>query len=523
MKDPRIRIAVLLALSLGGTLAIPPQSQAAVVIGQFFNPGTDVPDSGTITDTQTLQLELSNISDISVTLSISGRGDNGGYNGELVATLDFAGKQAVLLNRVGRSTSDPVNLSGYSDSGGFLGVSFADSALDDIHTYQDTYGVPNPGDPVSFAAFQPDGRLTSDAGPDGVDINTPRNGMLSQFLGESAAGAWSLAIQDTTSADTLHRLDSWGIVAIGETGTGISVFTDGTLIATVDGCETFHNQVTFLGTTHFQNADKLTFAGPVTLAADTTLDVAFAPVHLKGNLTEVTAGTKLTKLGFGDLVLEASSVASHTGRTKVEEGTLVVDGQITSSHTYVEYYGALAGNGTVAKVTLNGGVLAPGNPDNNAAIGKLTSGDQKWNAGSLIDLELNNATGVAGTGWDLVAIVGTLTLCGDSSNPTYIGWSTADICGCPLLAQNFDPNQNRSWTIVTTTGGIIGFHANEFVVDTTYFQNDTPNGQWALVNTDPNTLAITYTVVPEPASVAGAIGAVLLGWGLLRRIRRTNA
>ena len=508
MKDSRIHLAVLLALAAGNGIGLP-EAQAAVVITETFTPGADVPDGGTVTDTQTFQVEMGNLLFVSVNLYISGQ-TTGAYNGNLYSTLTHGGLTSVLLNQPGATTANPT---GYSDPAG-ISVTLTDGVSDDIHTYQDVTGVPDPSLPVQ-GYWQPDGRQNVDIDPGvGLDVSTPRNAMLSQFYGQPSSGDWSLSVQDVVSTGAgSHRLESWGVMMIGDTGTGTTVLTDGSSVETTGGEETFSNQVTFLGHTTFDGVDPINMNGGVVLAAPTTLRVE-SLLTINSNITESGGSQSLTKEGYGTLVINGT--ASHTGDTLVNTGELRVNGTVTTSQITVGYSGMLSGTGTVAKVLLDGGAIYPG-----AGVGKLSSGTQTWNAGSAFLLDVNDATGTAGvnsSGWGFLEISGKLKLIGDVSNPFLISLASVEPCGCTGLASNFDPSNSYAWKIVSTTCGIEGFNPGMFTVDTTYFSNDTAGGQF-FVSQSGNDLYLNFAPVPEPAAV-GTIAVILLAGAAIRSRRR---
>lgn len=90
---------------------------------------------------------------------------------------------------------------------------------------------------------------------------------------------------------------------------------------------------------------------------------------------------------------------------------------------------------------------------------------------------------------------------------------------------NFDTAQSYTWTLVSAQGGITGFDASDFAINTAAF-----NGAGGFANPFTGTFSITtagndlnlvYTgapAVPEPAHLFGV--AALLGSSLLRRSRR---
>ena len=122
-----------------------------------------------------------------------------------------AGEIGVLLNRAGRTATDPW---GYGDNG--LNVTFLDG-VSDIHEYQVSLGQAPTGPLTGFWA--PDGRT---ADPAVVTEASTRGTALADFLGLPAAGTWTLFIADLDTGGEA-RLDAWslslGTVTVPEPGT----------------------------------------------------------------------------------------------------------------------------------------------------------------------------------------------------------------------------------------------------------------------------------------------------------------
>ena len=182
------------------------------------------------------------------------------------------------------------------------------------------------------------------------------------------------------------------------------------------------------------------------------------------------------------------------------------------------YYGSLAqGSGTYGSVNVyKGGQFKPGN-----SPGSVTTGPATWNAGGEYLLEINDATGTAGTNWDLWCINGALELdAGTTPNSRFtlvLESETGDALG---LAANFDDTADYQWLIAQSSAGISGFDPAEFTVDTTAFANNVGSGQFGLAQ-EGNQVYLTFTPVPEPSTIALlGVGAVaLLGWARRRRKR----
>jgi len=195
MKSP-----LLLLLS-----CLAPLSSARGAVITFDGLNALIPDgkgSGLV-DTRVLGPDLvpGLISQLSVSLSISGVGSSGAFNGDLFVTLQHDSGFAVLLNRPGKSG---LNLYGYGDNG--LNVTFDDSGgSPDVHTYQLTLGGA-PAGPLT-GTWAPDGRSTD---PNVVTEAAARAALLNSFLGLTASGTWTLFLADLEMGGEA-RLDAWSL------------------------------------------------------------------------------------------------------------------------------------------------------------------------------------------------------------------------------------------------------------------------------------------------------------------------
>lgn len=189
-------------------------------IHSFNNLNKAVPDgnSAGMSDTRSVASPVVNISAVRVKLRVAGE-----FNGDLYGYLRHITPQAtnyvVLLNRVGRTTSDTA---GYDDAG--FDVTFAGNAAQDIHLYRDSATVPA-GQPLT-GTWQPDGRS---ADPGGVLDTSARATSLASFAGMDANGEWTLFLADMESGGT-NMLVSWELEVTGAVAPGVSWEPPGSIV-----------------------------------------------------------------------------------------------------------------------------------------------------------------------------------------------------------------------------------------------------------------------------------------------------
>ena len=136
------------------------------------------------------------ITDVSVTLDISG-----GYNGDLYAYVTHGDGFAMLLNRVGRTSTSEY---GYSTAG--FAITLTGSATADIHNYQNLAPSCNGS-----------GQLTGTWGADGRAV-TPalaydtiaRTATLASFNGLDPNGDWVIYFRDA-SPGGISTLNGWSV------------------------------------------------------------------------------------------------------------------------------------------------------------------------------------------------------------------------------------------------------------------------------------------------------------------------
>ena len=107
-----------------------------------------------------------------------------------------------------------------------------------------------------------------------------------------------------------------------------------------------------------------------------------------------------------------------------------------------------------------------------------------------MNVEINNATGVAGTNWDELIISGNTDITATSTTPVVIKLASLALSNSAGLAANFNPASCYQFTFATVSGNITGFAANKFLIDTASFQNSFTGG-WA-VSCDSHHLFLNY-------------------------------
>ena len=183
-------------------LIIPLVACASASAATFvFNPNLPIPDNSIlgVANTQTIAMAPGFITNVKLSLNIAGSPNpSNAFNGDFYAYLQHSSGFSVLLDRTGRTASNPF---GYSDSG--FEVIFDDAALHgDIHAYRD---LVNPAGGALTGTWQPDGRLTN---PNNALRTDPRPALLSSFNGLNPNGAWTLFVADVSPIGT-GTLKSW--------------------------------------------------------------------------------------------------------------------------------------------------------------------------------------------------------------------------------------------------------------------------------------------------------------------------
>jgi hypothetical protein len=136
---------------------------------------------------------LSSLSDISVTLNISG-----GYNGDLYGYLSYDGVLVPLLNRIGMSSSNP-----FGSDGAGMNVTLSDSGSVNIHAA---------GDGFLSGTYKPDGQNISPlSSPSSFNANGGSITLDGTFGGMNPNGTWTLFFADVSAGGGTSTLNSWSL------------------------------------------------------------------------------------------------------------------------------------------------------------------------------------------------------------------------------------------------------------------------------------------------------------------------
>ncbi|MGB8852292.1 MAG: autotransporter-associated beta strand repeat-containing protein, partial [Pirellulales bacterium] len=352
-----------------------------------------------------------------------------------------------------------------------------------------------------------------------------------------------------------------GNAAAGASGTAAILLEQGVTVSRgIDIASSAGSQVVSLGGSHTAGISSFVVDTPVRLGAGRTVALLAASsgtsqgtVRFNNVWQDSTGGTNVTNnftvggTGFGGIVeignplATAGSVSVLNGRLAVrgstEQGSLSAGGGVlingagaelkfnsttplTSPVTLTQ--GILSGTGAINAAVTPGGVAAILSPGNSPGIMPFGT-SQTWNSFTYL-WETNNFTGTtAGTDFDRITIAGGLSLTGTTSGAYVLDITSLTALNELGIVPNFD-EQARSWTILTTTGGITGFDATRWTLNTANFSTSPAwqtNGSFSIATANAgNDLVLNFVVVPEPASAAIAgIGIVVAAWVGYRRRR----
>jgi len=490
-------------------------------------------------------LTLSGNTSIAVTVTLDGTA-NIGVTGAITNGQNFA--NGVLIKSTGTTTFSGANTyTGGTEitSGATLrygandvtanngGEMYVNGGTLNLQSYNDTVsslrvstgGTISGTGTLTAASFALSGNTTIDANlaGDAATLSKTTSGSVSLLNGNNTySGA------TTVSSGTLKLGSN---TALGSTLGGTTVSSGG--ILDLNGKTVGAEGLTFSGTGGLLNSSGSTasVSGNMEVGAGMTVDTT-GSITLSGNLTGAST-RNLTKNGAGTLRL-TSSGSTFAGTSTVIAGTLLVDtgasvatsasivngGLLkvngTAGAVTVNTGGSLGGSGTVGALTLtSGSFLKPGN-----SPGLLTASSSSWAAGSTYNWEINNATGTAGTSWDVFSVTGALDLSALSST------AQMNLVLESLSIANYSTTSPYTWVIAkagsfTGTGLVDGANVTDlFNINAIAFNNgDLPaNGFRVEVGTSEGLRTLNLMAIPEPST--GSLMMFGLGGLVMTRLLR---
>jgi len=249
--------------------------------------------------------------------------------------------------------------------------------------------------------------------------------------------------------------------------------------------------------------------GPVTLADDTRITVSWVQHNYinMGNVEwrwncPVNGPGKLHKWGLNLLVLNGA--VTNEGGVICEMGPIEINGTVsgdvtvaTPLDTVTGWYDGwwppfngqtnITGTGTIGgRLTMEDGskllprwlepcsttgVPSPGLPTQFRTPRTLNTASATLK-GCIYEVNINDATGTAGTNWNLLNVTNDLVLAATTETPLTVKLSSITGANAYGLADNFGNTQNYVWPIIRADA-VTGFDQTAFVVDSTGFLNDT--------------------------------------------------
>ena len=331
---------------------------------------------------------------------------------------------------------------------------------------------------------------------------TIRGGATLAGLGGTNAAILTGADNDTiNTGGTIDGSSNGRAIAMGAGNNTLNI-TGGTITGSIDGGTGGTNALTI----NPGAGNAFSYSGAITNFNTTA--VQGGRFNLGGSINSTSAisissGGTFNYTGSGAL---ANSITVNGGEFKSNGGNFT--GTLTLAS------GTVSGT-NLSGVALNigaGVMLSPGN-----SPGTMSTGSETWAGGGSYLWEINRLAADGGTqgadpGWDFADITGTLSITASAGNKFHIN---VDSLG---LLTSWNNSQSYTFHLATASGGITGFDASDFLIDTSAFADLHSLGSGSFyVAQNGNSLELDFTPVPEPATVG--IGIALIGVAFIRRRR----
>ena len=331
---------------------------------------------------------------------------------------------------------------------------------------------------------------------------TIRGGATLAGLGGTNAAIRTGADNDTiNNAGTIDGSSNGRAIAMGAGNNTLNI-TGGTITGSIDGGTGGTNALTI----NPGAGNAFSYGGAITNFNTTA--VQGGRFNLSGSINSTSA-----------ITISSGGIFNYTGAGALGNSITVNGGEFKNNGG--NFTGALTlTSGTVSGTNLSGVALSIGagvtlSPGNSP--GTMATGSQTWAGGGTYLWEINRLAAAGGAqgndpGWDFADITGTLTITANAGNKFHIN---LDSLG---LLSSWDGGHYYSFNLATASGGIFGFDASDFLIDTSAFADQHYIGDgFFSVSQHGNTLELDFTPVPEPATIG--IGIALMGVAFIRRRR----
>ena len=364
-------------------------------------------------------------------------------------------------------------------------------------------------------------------------VNLTKNGQgtlildsANTYVGQTILNAGTLQVGSNTALSTSAVTINGGVLAAKGSprtlGNNITVGGDFTLggagqSLTLNGTVALGGATRAITLLNSATLGGVISNGGLTLnSADSTRSLTLNAANTYALSTTVNGGT-LTVGASGSInnstLIDIKSGATFNVSSKTS-GFTVGSGQILKNNGTVTgalvVNGGLQGSGSLGAVTLNTGSLL--NPGNSPGI--LTATSAIWNSGATYNWEIDNATGTAGTNWDLFTVTGGLDLTNlNSSSPFNLTLSSNGALTGFNAASPYEWTFAKAASITGLPSTTVGTDISSlFAIASGSFNSGTgpTNGFKVLVGeTSGGYTNLNLMAVPEPS--AGA----LLGLGMV--------
>lgn len=340
-------------------------ARADFVYTQTFTVNQTIPDFGELASAPVLSGLSGLITDVNVGLVLTPPSNDAAWSGDYYVSLGHDTGFAVLLNRIGKTATDP-----YGSGHDGLDILIDDQAIaGDIHLA--TYDAEAPV--MLTDTWASDGR---EIDPSTVVDTDARTATLSSFNTLSANGEWRLFIADDSPGGTA-RLASWSLqlTLAPLAGSQLTVSSGATFAAS--STETLHNALVNQGTIVVADGHTLTFSGAISGAGNFQGNFVFTGSYSPGNSPAIVdfdgdllfeSGHVLTMEIGGNAPGSGYDVLNVTGHLTLG-GTLVIvflDGFTPDAEDVFDFFTGGLISGSFHTIVL---------PSGYSIVGNLSQGD----------------------------------------------------------------------------------------------------------------------------------------------------